>query len=119
MQKKIGGDFLTGNTPSVADFCASSLYVNAKKFDPETLNMIKIYDSLTDYFIMIDKLIVQKSKTGGFAGIEEEDSDGELSPIENDPVSDDEKDGILNSWMGHKHDEDHQFFAKLREKLED
>jgi hypothetical protein len=47
--------------------------------------------------------MITEKATCGF-GRANSDSESELSEFVEDDRSDDEKDGILNGWMGHKHD---------------
>jgi hypothetical protein len=119
VKKNQGTKFLHSDTPTVADFCAAAMYFNAKKSIPDLYKIITLYDSLSTYYAHVDKLITEGSLTNGFANTMISDSDSELSEFIDDDRSEDEKDGILNGWMGHKHDVNASFYKNLRQKLED
>ena len=99
---------MTGNKPSVSDFCATCLYVNSKSYHPDLFKRIKIYDALEKYFSMVESMIMEKAKDGGFAQSQPSEDESDLEPIELEKIIDEDgKDGILNAWMGHKDDDDH------------
>jgi glutathione S-transferase len=52
--KKNEGKFLQGDTPTVADFVAAAMYFNAKTSIPDLYKMITFYDSLANYFKLVE-----------------------------------------------------------------